>query len=59
LKINKMTPKRTKDLVFVHSNLCLLSRNSSKYKEEKTKLWDITRDDFLLDLNATLEITSL
>jgi len=38
LKRNKMTPKRAKDLVFVYSNLRLLSRNSSKYKEEETKL---------------------
>jgi len=42
-KRNKMTPKRSKDLIFIHSNLSLLSRNSSKYKEEKTKLWDISR----------------
>jgi len=28
-----MTPKRAEDLVYVHNNLCLLSRNSSKYKE--------------------------
>ena len=33
-----MTPKRTKDLVFIHNNLRLLSGNSSKYKEEKTKV---------------------
>ncbi|XP_068504247.1 uncharacterized protein [Phaseolus vulgaris] len=46
LKRNKMTPKRTEDLVFVHSNLRLLSRNSSHYKEDETKLWDIARDDF-------------
>jgi len=38
LKRNKMTPKRAKDLVFVHSNLRLLSRNSSKYKEKETSL---------------------
>nr|XP_007161843.1 hypothetical protein PHAVU_001G102800g [Phaseolus vulgaris]ESW33837.1 hypothetical protein PHAVU_001G102800g [Phaseolus vulgaris] len=51
LKRNKMTPKRVEDLVFIHSNLRLLSRNSSKYKEEETKLWDIPGDDFSLDEN--------
>jgi len=54
-----MTPKRVEDLVYVHSNLCLLSRNSSKYKEEETKLWDIARDDLSLNDNEILEIASL
>jgi len=53
-----MTPKRAEDLVYVHSNFCLLSRNSSKYKEE-TKLWDIAGDDHSLDDNGILEIASL
>jgi len=38
LKKNKMTPKRAEDLVYVYSNLHFLSINSSKYKEDKTKL---------------------
>jgi len=59
LKRNKMTPKRAEDLVFIHSNLRLLSRNSSKYKEEETKLWDIAGDDFSLDENGILEIANL
>jgi len=41
-----MTPKRAEDLVYVHS---LCSRNSSKYKEEETKLWDNARDDLSLN----------
>jgi len=44
-----MTPKGANGLVFVHNNLRLLSRNSSKYKEEETKLWNIVGDDFSLD----------
>jgi len=59
LKRNKMTHKRAEDLVYVHSNLRLLSRNSSKYKEEKTKLWDIAEDDFSLNDNEILAIVSL
>ena len=35
LKRNKMTPKRAEDLVFVHSNLHLLSRNLLKYRKRK------------------------
>ena len=59
LKRNKMTPKREEDLVYVYSNLCLLSRNSSKYKEDETKLSDIAGDDLSLNDNRILEIVSL
>jgi len=59
LKRNRITPKRTEDLVYVHSNLRILSRNSSKYKEEETKLWDIAEYDFSLNENGILEISSL
>jgi len=59
LKRNKMTPKRAEDLVYVHSNLRLLSINSSKYKEEETKLWDIAGDELSLNDNGILEIASL
>jgi len=54
-----MTPKRAENLVYVHSNLRLLSRNVSKYKEEETKLWDIAGDDLSLNDNEILEIVSL
>ncbi|XP_057985282.1 uncharacterized protein LOC110646134 [Hevea brasiliensis] len=43
---NKLTPKRAEDLVFIHNNLRLLSRNSSQYYNEKTKLWDVGGDQF-------------
>jgi len=59
LKRNKMTPKSAEDLVFVYSNLRLLSINSSNFKEEKTKLWDIAGDDFSLNNNGILDIASL
>jgi len=54
-----MTPKRAKELLFVQSNLHLLSRNSSKYKEEEIKLWDITGDNFSLQDSGILQIASL
>jgi len=59
LKRNKITPKWAEDLVYVHSNLHLLSRNSSKYKEDETKLWYIVGDDFSLDDNIILEIANV
>jgi len=54
-----MAPKCAKDIVFIHSNIHLLSRNSSEYKELETKLWDIVGDDFSLDEIEILEIASL
>jgi len=54
-----MIPKRAEGLVYVHSNLRLLSINSSKYKEEETKLWDIGGDNFWLNDNKIFEIANL
>lgn len=39
-----MDPKRAEDLVFVHSNLRLLSRKEEGYKKGETRLWDINGD---------------
>ena len=55
-----MTPHRAEDLAFVYSNLCLLSRNSSQYHEEKTKMWDLARDEFgSLDDSGIIDIAHL
>ena len=43
---NKMTPKCAEDLVFIHSNLRLLSRRTLQYMKGETKMWDIARDAF-------------
>ncbi|XP_058766128.1 uncharacterized protein LOC131639665 [Vicia villosa] len=60
LKRNKMAPQRAEDLVFVHSNLRLLSRNSPQYKQEETKMWDIAGDNFgSLDDCRILEVANL
>ncbi|KAJ1398315.1 Ribonuclease H-like superfamily [Sesbania bispinosa] len=60
MRRNKMEPHRVEDLVFVHNNLRLLSRNSPQYYEEKTKLWDIAGDEFdLLDEFGILEVANL
>ena len=44
LKRNKMAPARTEDLVYVHSNLRLLSRRNAEYVNTTIKMWDIARD---------------
>ena len=44
------------NLVYVHSNLHLISRNSLNYNEEETRMWDIAGDRFSLNDD---EITNL
>ncbi|GAV56480.1 LOW QUALITY PROTEIN: Dimer_Tnp_hAT domain-containing protein, partial [Cephalotus follicularis] len=60
MKQNKMTPKLAEDLVYIHSNLCLLSRKSPQYAQGETKMWDIGGDAFdsLEDIEV-LEVVSL
>ena len=41
-----MTPQRAEDLVYVHSNLRILSRKSPQYKVGDTKMWDTSGDPF-------------
>ncbi|KAG6492527.1 hypothetical protein ZIOFF_047490 [Zingiber officinale] len=62
LKRNKMTPQRAEDLVYVHYNLCLLSRRSPHYNEGESKMWDVGADGFdSMDMEgaAILEIANL
>ena len=57
---NKMTPKRAEDLVFIHSNLRLLSRRTPQYMKGETKMWDIAGDSFdSFDDVGELEIAQL
>lgn len=46
LKRNNLLPQRAEDLVFVHTNLRLLSRRKPQYQEGLTKMWDIAGDSF-------------
>jgi len=41
-----MTPHRAEALVYVHSNLRLLSRSTPQYHQEETKMWDAAGDEF-------------
>ncbi|XP_038715219.1 uncharacterized protein LOC120008915 isoform X1 [Tripterygium wilfordii] len=43
---NQMAPKRAEDLVFIHSNLRLLSRRQPDYSKGESKMWDIAGDKF-------------
>ncbi|XP_061352433.1 uncharacterized protein LOC133297305 [Gastrolobium bilobum] len=43
---NKMTLKRAEDLVYIHSNLRLLSRKTSQYTQGDNRMWDIAGDTF-------------
>ena len=41
-----MAPTRVEDLVYVHSNLRLLSRRNVEYVNIVTKMWDIAGDSW-------------
>ncbi|XP_057779725.1 uncharacterized protein LOC130998313 [Salvia miltiorrhiza] len=60
LRRNKLAPQRAEDLVYIHSNLRLLSRRTPEYSKGETKLWDIGGDNFgtLQDV-GDLEIAEL
>ncbi|KAH7554514.1 hypothetical protein JRO89_XS12G0229700 [Xanthoceras sorbifolium] len=46
MRRNKMTPQRAKDLVYVYTNLRLLSRRSPTYNEGPSQQWDVGGDSF-------------
>ncbi|KAH1114290.1 hypothetical protein J1N35_007668 [Gossypium stocksii] len=52
IRKNKINPQRAEDLVFVYTNLRLLSRKTLHYKEGENKMWDIGGDvfDYLKEL---------
>ncbi|XP_026459204.1 uncharacterized protein LOC113359846 [Papaver somniferum] len=60
LKRNKITPKRGEDLVYVHSNLRLLSRREPHYMTGETRMWDVAGDTFnTMGSGGILEIANL
>ncbi|KAH7561181.1 hypothetical protein JRO89_XS10G0186000 [Xanthoceras sorbifolium] len=46
MRRNNMTPQRAEDLVYVYTNLCLLSRRSPTYNEGPSQQWDVGGDGF-------------
>ncbi|KAH7557045.1 hypothetical protein JRO89_XS11G0035900 [Xanthoceras sorbifolium] len=62
MRRNKMTPQRAEDLVYVHTNLRLLSRRSPTYNEGPSQQWDVGGDGFdsmNMDNSGILEIADL
>ena len=37
--------EKAKDLAYIHSNLCLISRSKPYYREVPWKLWDVNNDE--------------
>nr|XP_016451072.1 PREDICTED: uncharacterized protein LOC107775806 [Nicotiana tabacum] len=58
IKRNKLETSRAKDLVFVHYNLRLLSRQKEKYTSGPSKYWDVGGDRFDVD-EATNDLLDL
>ncbi|XP_074308360.1 uncharacterized protein LOC141643211 [Silene latifolia] len=57
---NRLTPKRAEDLVRIHNNLRLLSRNSEEYIKGRTKMWDVGGDEHdNLDEVGCLDVANL
>ncbi|XLS57861.1 hypothetical protein HN51_007616, partial [Arachis hypogaea] len=58
LKRNKLKAKRAENLVFVQTNLRLLSRKTTQYSKGETMMWDVNGDVFLPidEENGVLEI---
>lgn len=55
-KRNRLGSKKAEELVYVHSNLCLLSHKSDEHKFGPTKLWDVEPE--LPDLDMMLNVMS-
>ena len=52
MKQNRLGSKKAKELVYVHSNLRLLSHQKEEYKSGPSKLWDLEPE--LVDLDMEL-----
>jgi hypothetical protein len=53
VKRNRLGSKKAEDLVYIHTNLRLLSRKDDGYNEGSTKLWDVAPE--CANLDATLQ----
>ncbi|KAF8412755.1 hypothetical protein HHK36_000725 [Tetracentron sinense] len=59
IKRNRLTSQRAEDLVYVHSNLRLLSRVDEHYVEGPSKYWDAVGDEFNLEGPSDLQFANL
>ncbi|GKC11047.1 putative hAT dimerization domain, ribonuclease H-like superfamily protein [Tanacetum coccineum] len=53
IKRNRLNTKRADKLVFVHSNIRLISRFSESYKEGPSKKWDVNPESAYLEASAS------
>ena len=49
VKRNRLQSTKAEDLMYIHSNLCLISRSKANYSEGPSKLWDVNPEDADLD----------
>ena len=55
-----MAPERAKALVYVHTNLRLLSQSTSQYNEGERKMWNLEGDGFgTFEGHGILEVANL
>eukprot|EP00253_Pinus_taeda_P031593 PITA_31593 len=52
VKRNRLGAAKAKDLIYVHSNLCLLSHVELEYKKGPSRMWNVELE--ISDLNLTL-----
>ena len=53
VKRNRLAARKAEDLVYIHSNLRLLSRNEPDYKKGPSMLWDVAPKS--VDFDATIQ----
>ena len=56
MKRNQLGSKKAKNLVYIHSTLCFISRKDPRYEEGPFKIWDkYTYDAICVDEERQLE----
>ncbi|PKA55721.1 hypothetical protein AXF42_Ash012013 [Apostasia shenzhenica] len=60
MRRNKIHPQQAEDLVYVHTNLRLLSRRTPQYQQGETRMWDVGGDSFAsVEDTGMLEVAQL
>jgi len=59
VKKSKLKQSRAETMVHVHTNLCLIYKQSNRKLKGKTKMWDVFLDDMGLDNSVELALANL
>ena len=59
MKRNRLASSKAENLVYVHSNLRLLTHKNDEYKEGAAKLWDVEPERTDLDFSIAVQILPL